>query len=415
MRGSVPSTRSFGVGRPTTGRRCPAGLSLSWIPTRGSSLTSGPSTATRTNRDTGSQAGTTARSTRPGATDGCSEPANPASTYGSSPGQRSSDIGWCPALRRPTIRLWRSSGPGGVANRRLHWTAPDCVCYRHSMAAARPAEISCCMPTTSRKAPRVGAVDQDHPHRDPQTSDHRGCGSRPVGRSRHIPPDAHPLPPSTHRRRGKGPAPQNCTRAHRDCLSRDAVSAARPVLRGDRRSNAAVLPDKRQALHAGIGFTELSNGFAATDDPARLQRICDRLGPEQITAFADHWFAVLPVPLTATDQAAGYWWELSMRQIEVSRTIVFAAPRHARGFFEALVADNLDIGRPEQVELIFGRRTRGAIPPAAFKTKVVTRGVDVTVNAFYKHSRIKQYLNCDARSHAMSEYVGLEVQPMLKT
>jgi hypothetical protein len=149
---------------------------------------------------------------------------------------------------------------------------------------------------------------------------------------------------------------------------------------------------KRQALHAGIGFTELSNGFAATDDPAGLQGICDRLGPDQITAFADRWFAVLPVPLTAADQAAGYWWELSMRQIEVSRTIVFAAPRHARGFFEALVADNLDIGRPEQVELIFGRRTRGAIPPAAFKTKVVTRGVDVTVNAFYKHSRIKQYL-----------------------
>ena len=149
---------------------------------------------------------------------------------------------------------------------------------------------------------------------------------------------------------------------------------------------------KRQAAHAGIGFTELSNGFAATDDPAGLQGICDRLGSEQITAFADHWFAVLPVPLTATDQAAGYWWELSMRQIEVSRTIVFAAPHHARGFFEALVGDNLDIGRPEQVELIFGRRTRGAIPPAAFKTKVVTRGVDVTVNAFYKHSRIKQYL-----------------------
>lgn len=44
-----------------------------------------------------------------------------------------------------------------------------------------------------------------------------------------------------------------------------------------------------------------------------------------------------------------------MRQIEVSRTLVFSAPRHARGFFEALVADNLDIGRPEQVELIFSR------------------------------------------------------------
>src|SRR5215211_6279768 len=149
---------------------------------------------------------------------------------------------------------------------------------------------------------------------------------------------------------------------------------------------------KRQATHAGIGFTELSNGFAATDDPAGLQAICDRLGPATIEAFAERWLAVLPLPLTPHDQAGGYWWEISMRQVEVSRTIVFAQPRHARGFFEALVADNLDIGRPEQVELIFGRRTRGAIPPAAFKTKVVTRGVDVTVNAFYKHSRIKQYL-----------------------
>jgi hypothetical protein len=153
---------------------------------------------------------------------------------------------------------------------------------------------------------------------------------------------------------------------------------------------------KRQATHAGIGFTELSNGFAATDDPAGLQAICDRLGPATIEAFAERWFAVLPLPLTPHDQAGGYWWEISMRQVEVSRTIVFAQPRHARGFFEALVADNLDIGRPEQVELIFAdRRVRPGRRPATpevFKTKVVTRGVDVTVNAFYQHSRIKQYL-----------------------
>jgi hypothetical protein len=153
---------------------------------------------------------------------------------------------------------------------------------------------------------------------------------------------------------------------------------------------------KRQATHAGIGFTELSNGFAATDDPAGLQAICDRLGPATIEAFAERWLAVLPLPLTPHDQAGGYWWEISMRQVEVSRTIVFAQPRHARGFFEALVADNLDIGRPEQVELIFaGRRARPGRRPATpevFKTKVVTRGVDVTVNAFYQHSRIKQYL-----------------------
>ena len=153
---------------------------------------------------------------------------------------------------------------------------------------------------------------------------------------------------------------------------------------------------KRQAARAGIGYRELSNGFAATDDPQRLQAICDRLGPATIEAFVERWLAVLPLPLTDADRAAGYWWELSMRQVEVSRTIVFTQPRHARGFFEALVADNLDIGRPEQVELIFTgkneRRGRPRTQPLTFKTKVVTRGVEVTVNAFYKHSRIKQYL-----------------------
>jgi hypothetical protein len=153
---------------------------------------------------------------------------------------------------------------------------------------------------------------------------------------------------------------------------------------------------KRQASHAGIGFTELSNGFAGTDDPAGLQVICDRLGPGAIGVFAERWLSVLPLPLTDADRAAGYWWEISMRQVEVSRTIVFTQPRHARGFFEALVGDNLDIGRPDQVELIFSgqrvRRGRKPATPQTFKTKVVTRGVEVTMNAFYKHSRIKQYL-----------------------
>jgi hypothetical protein len=147
---------------------------------------------------------------------------------------------------------------------------------------------------------------------------------------------------------------------------------------------------KRQADKAGIGWTALANGFAACDDPARLQGICDRLGPADIQRFFDRWLARLPLPLTPADRALGYWWELSMRQIEVSRTIVFDQPRNGRAFFEALVADNLDLGRPEQVELIFGRKILPTTP-GVFATRVVTRGVDVTVNIGYKHSRSKEY------------------------
>ena len=150
---------------------------------------------------------------------------------------------------------------------------------------------------------------------------------------------------------------------------------------------------KRQATRAGIGFSELSNGFATCADPAALQAICDRLGPGVITVFAERWWSILPLPLTEHDRAAGYWWELSMRQVETSRTLVFDAPRHARGFFEALVADNLDIGRPEVIELIFKRGQRRGRPAAGeYKTKIVSYGTEVNVNAFYRHSRIKQYL-----------------------
>jgi hypothetical protein len=88
---------------------------------------------------------------------------------------------------------------------------------------------------------------------------------------------------------------------------------------------------KRQATGAGIGFTELSNGFGSCADPAALQAICDRLGPGTIGVFFERWMSRLPLPLTEHDRAAGYWWELSMRQVEVSRTLVFDAPRHARG------------------------------------------------------------------------------------
>ena len=148
---------------------------------------------------------------------------------------------------------------------------------------------------------------------------------------------------------------------------------------------------KRQAQAEGVAFTELANGFASCDDPVRLQAICDRLGPADVQAFFDRWLAIIPTPLTPSDHGAGYWWELSMRQVETSRTLVFDAPRRARGFFEALVADNLDLGRPDEVQLIFGRKIYSNTD-GEFSTKVVTRGVDVIVNIFYKHSRLKEYL-----------------------
>jgi hypothetical protein len=153
---------------------------------------------------------------------------------------------------------------------------------------------------------------------------------------------------------------------------------------------------KRQACAVGVGFTELSNGFASCDDPAALQAICDTFTEATAQVWFDRWMAQLPLPLTPADRDAGFWWELSMRQVEVSRTLVFDDDCHARGFFEALLADNMDLGRPENVELLFRRGVRAGRPthppPGGFKTKIDRYCDLVTLNVFYKNSRCKQYL-----------------------
>ena len=154
---------------------------------------------------------------------------------------------------------------------------------------------------------------------------------------------------------------------------------------------------KRQAAAAGIGFTALSNGFASCAGPAALQQICDRFGPGTVQVWFERWMARIPLPLTGADRDAGYWWELSMRQIETSRTLVFDQDCHARAFFEALLCENMDLGRPENVELLFRRGERRGQPAIAppgggFRTTIDRYCHMVTVNVFYKNSRAGQYL-----------------------
>jgi hypothetical protein len=89
----------------------------------------------------------------------------------------------------------------------------------------------------------------------------------------------------------------------------------------------------------GIAFQSLDNGVLSCDNPARLQALCDALDSAKI---------------------------------------------------EAVIRENLDLGRPDRGQVIFGRRiTRRT--PGSFRTRVLTEGVTPSVNVQYKHSKIKQY------------------------
>ena len=149
-----------------------------------------------------------------------------------------------------------------------------------------------------------------------------------------------------------------------------------------------------QAGKAGIGFTALDNGFAAVDDVPALQAICDSLDEGKIEALARKWLDILPNPYSAADQAAGYRYDISVLQAEFSLTQVLDKPVSGRIFFDQVICDNLAIGRPDQVGLIFDRKIvrKGPHPtPGRFRTRVITSGVTPSLHVDYKNSKIKQY------------------------
>jgi hypothetical protein len=151
---------------------------------------------------------------------------------------------------------------------------------------------------------------------------------------------------------------------------------------------------KRQAAQAGIGFTALDNAFAAVDDVAAVQSICAGLGPQQVDALLRKWLARVPHPFSPADRTAGYRYDISILQAEFSLTKMLDRPVSGRIFFEQVIRDNLDLGRPDQVSLVFDRRlirTGPRATPGRFRTRVITEGVTPSLHVDYKHTTIKQY------------------------
>ena len=147
---------------------------------------------------------------------------------------------------------------------------------------------------------------------------------------------------------------------------------------------------KRQLDKEGIAYEALDNGIRSCANPQRMQEIADELSPEKIADLLHKWQTFLPSPFSLEDTQAGYQYSISILQAEFSLTHVFDAPDMGRLYFEEAIRENLDMGRPDQVQLIFDRKVTKATP-SQFRTRVVTEGVTPSLHVDYKMSRIKQY------------------------
>jgi hypothetical protein len=109
-----------------------------------------------------------------------------------------------------------------------------------------------------------------------------------------------------------------------------------------------------------------------------------------VQLFFDRWQAALPSPLTAQDRERGYQHELAFRQAEISDTRMFDRPAAGRAWFERTLPDQLTLGRPDQVSIVFGRRVQRNTP-GRFHTKIFNQGVEPAIQVHYRASKVKQY------------------------
>jgi hypothetical protein len=149
---------------------------------------------------------------------------------------------------------------------------------------------------------------------------------------------------------------------------------------------------KCQLAQRGIAFEALDNGLLACADIRAAQRLSEGMSAVKIDALFRKWLARLPHPYSAKDRKAGYRYDLSILQAEFSLTQVWDRPVQGRCFFEEVIRENIDLGRPEKVQLIFGRKMqRKTATDGRCRTRIITEGVEPSLHVYYKNTHLKQY------------------------
>jgi hypothetical protein len=159
---------------------------------------------------------------------------------------------------------------------------------------------------------------------------------------------------------------------------------------------------KRQLERCGVDFEPLDNGILSCANPQLAQRLADNFDEKKIERFYRKWLLKLPHPFPAADRQAGFRYQLSILQSEFSLTQVWDRPRHGREFFEEVIRENIDLGRPENVQLIFARKMRKKTAAnGRCRTRIVTQGVIPSLHVYYKNTHLKQYHKTCAKGAAL--------------
>ena len=140
---------------------------------------------------------------------------------------------------------------------------------------------------------------------------------------------------------------------------------------------------KHKLAKRGIAFEALDNGILSCADPTLMNRLADGLTALTIGRLLRKWLNRLAHPFTPGKRAAGIRYDVSMLQAEFALTQVFDRPVQGRVFFEEVLREDLDLGRPNHVQLIFDRRVTNRTP-SWYRTRAIADGIIPSLRVDYR-------------------------------
>jgi hypothetical protein len=147
-----------------------------------------------------------------------------------------------------------------------------------------------------------------------------------------------------------------------------------------------------QLRQENIAFEKKDNAFMACENPRRLQELCDLLTHDHVRAFAERWIHRLPGVFTREEAELGYRYALSIIQMEQCHNLRFQNAGQVRRLFDQLLRDNIELGRPDKMQIFFGRKVIKTTP-GRFQTRILVDGTQASLKVFYKERNgIKQYV-----------------------
>jgi hypothetical protein len=149
----------------------------------------------------------------------------------------------------------------------------------------------------------------------------------------------------------------------------------------------------QKMTRAGIRFIQSSNAFRRCSDPAALQGMADSLTANDLIRCGHKWLnRLIPFFRGSERREHGCWHQLFFSQVEFCENLIFRRRAALDQLGNRLLDANRNLGRPDKLTVIFGRRITKQYP-GKLQTEIEDLHLgNPVMRSYYKNGFAKHYV-----------------------